>query len=138
MAFTCSVVSPNGKAFEGRVSQAIIPAHDGLMGILTDRAPLLVRLGPGPVRLDLAAGSREHFFVDGGVAQVKDNVLTLLTTGVSPLAELDYEAAAAELKQAAAGKAADAEAEKQRLARIERARAKMRAAAHQRAGAGPQ
>src|SRR6266446_685716 len=77
MAFQCTVVTPEQQAFDASITQAILPAHDGLIGILTGRAPLLVRLGTGPLRLDLAAGRSQYYFVDGGVAQMKNNKLTI-------------------------------------------------------------
>src|SRR5688500_15321883 len=101
MAFQCTVVTPEQQAFDGSVTQAIVPAHDGLIGILTDRAPLLVKLGTGPLRLDLAGGQKRFFFVDGGVAQMKDNRLTILSTEAVPASEVDAEAARAEYNEAA-------------------------------------
>ena len=50
MAFQCVIVTPEQQALDESVTQAILPAHDGLIGILTDRAPLLVKLGLGPGR----------------------------------------------------------------------------------------
>ena len=79
MAFRCTVVTPEKQAFEASITQAIVPAHDGLIGILTHRAPLLVKLGIGPLRLDLPDGKKTHFLIDGGVAQMKDDKLTILT-----------------------------------------------------------
>src|SRR5436190_9658574 len=79
MSFQCTVVTPEEQSFDQTVTQAILPAHDGQIGILTDRAPLLVKLGQGPLRLDLASGGRQLFYIEGGVAQMKDNRLTILT-----------------------------------------------------------
>src|SRR3954447_21197250 len=91
MAFQCTIVTPEAQALDESISQAILPAHDGLIGILTDRAPLLVKLGVGPLRVDLAGGQRRFFLVDGGVAQMKDNKLTVLTTVATPASEIDAE-----------------------------------------------
>ena len=44
MAFQCIIVTPEQQVLDESVTQAIIPAHDGLLGILTDRAPLLAKL----------------------------------------------------------------------------------------------
>jgi F-type H+-transporting ATPase subunit epsilon len=78
MSFQCTVVTPEQQAFDALVMQAIVPAHDGLIGILTDRAPLLVKLGTGPLRLDLPNGQKRTFLINSGVAQMKDNRLTIL------------------------------------------------------------
>ena len=53
MSFQCTVVTPEQQVLDETVTQAILPAHDGQIGILTDRAPLLVKLGVGPLRLDV-------------------------------------------------------------------------------------
>jgi F-type H+-transporting ATPase subunit epsilon len=80
MAFSCVVVTPEQQILDESLTQAIIPAVDGLLGILTNRAPLLAKLGKGPLRLDLASGQKRLFRIEGGVAQMKDNKLTILTT----------------------------------------------------------
>jgi len=41
MSFHCVVVTPEQQAADETVSQVILPAHDGEIGILTDRAPCL-------------------------------------------------------------------------------------------------
>jgi F-type H+-transporting ATPase subunit epsilon len=79
MAFSCVVVTPEQQVLSESLTQAIIPAADGLLGILTDRAPVLAKLAKGPLRLDLASGQTRLFQIDGGVAQMKDNKLTILT-----------------------------------------------------------
>src|SRR3954447_23209079 len=107
MAFQCTIVTPEAQALDESIQQAILPAHDGLIGILTDRAPLLVKLGVGPLRVDLASGQR-YFLVDGGVAQMKDNKLTVLTTVATPASEIDAETARAEYAEAIARQPTDA------------------------------
>lgn len=124
MAFQCSVVTPEAQEFDASISQAILPAHDGLVGILTNRAPLLVKLGVGPLRLDLANGQKRFFYVDGGVAQMKDNKLTIVTGDATPAEELDYESARAEYAEAAARRATDEQSTRDRERQLTRARVK--------------
>ena len=100
------------------------PPHDGLLGILTDRAPLLVKIGTGPLRLDLAGGSKQFFFVDGGVAQMKDNKLTILSTDAAPSSAINAETARAEYAEAEARRPTDAKTAKDRQHQMARARAK--------------
>jgi F-type H+-transporting ATPase subunit epsilon len=107
MAFRCTVVTPEQQAFDGDIIQAIVPAHDGLVGILTHRAPLLVKLGIGPLRLDLPENKKTLFIIDGGVAQMKDDKLTVLTEGATPAEAVDHEAARAQYAEAHALKATD-------------------------------
>ena len=130
MAFQCTLVTPEEQAFDASISQAIIPAHDGLVGILTDRAPLLVKIGVGPLRLDLTDGTRQFFFIDGGVAQMNDNRLTIVTGEARPAAEIDYETARAEYAEAAARKATDPQSTAERQRQMARALAKQQVAKH--------
>lgn len=102
MAFHCVIVTPEAQLIDASVTQVIVPAHDGLIGILTDRAPLLVKLGVGKVHVDLANGQKREILVDGGIAQMKDNNLTVLTRAAWTPEELDAESARAEYAEAAA------------------------------------
>ena len=76
--FTCTVLTPERKVLETAATFAAIPAYDGEVGILHDRAPLLCRLGVGILRLDTPAGA-QRIFVDAGFAEMLDNRLTVLT-----------------------------------------------------------
>lgn len=107
MSFQCTIVTPEQQALDAQVTQAIVPAHDGLIGILTDRAPLLVKLGLGPLRIDLANGQKQYFLIDGGIAQVKDNKLTILTNQATLASEIDGSTAQAEYAEAAARRITD-------------------------------
>jgi F-type H+-transporting ATPase subunit epsilon len=128
MAFNCVVVTPEQQALTETIAQAIIPAHDGLVGILTDRAPLLVKIGVGPLRLDLANGQKQYFFIEGGIAQMKDNKLTILTNEAIPASEIDAETARAEFAEATARRATDPATQEQRQRQLNRARAKQQLA----------
>ena len=123
MSFECTLVTPEGEDFSGTVSQAILPAHDGLIGILTDRAPLLIKLGIGPLRLDAASEGSKFYLIEGGIAQMKNNRLTILTQHSQPAAELDYQAAQAEYAEAAARKITDEKSFKERERAMQRAQA---------------
>ena len=79
MAFHCDIVTPDREVFAQSVTGVILPAHDGQVGILTNRAPLLVRLGEGTLTAHLSGGADRVYHVRGGVAQMKDNRLTVLT-----------------------------------------------------------
>ena len=97
MAFQCTVATPEGLLFDGTVTGAIVPAHDGLIGFQSSRAPILLKLGAGVLTLHTgataAATKDTELFIAGGVAQMKDNVLTILTDEAKPVGQLDVEAA---------------------------------------------
>jgi F-type H+-transporting ATPase subunit epsilon len=84
MAFNCVVVTPEQQVLDQQCTQVIFPAYDGQIGILTDRAPLLAKLGKGELRVQPTSGAEQTFTINGGVAQMKDNKLTILTTHAEP------------------------------------------------------
>jgi F-type H+-transporting ATPase subunit epsilon len=129
MPFRCVIVTPEQQVLDESLTQAILPAHDGLIGVLTDRAPLLVKLGQGPLRVDLAGGQTQNFYVDGGIAQMKDNHLTILTNQATPASEIDAEAARAEYAEAVARKVTPEHTVEDRERELARARAKQQVAA---------
>ena len=124
MAFRCTIVTPEEQVLDESLTQAVLPAHDGLIGILTDRAPLLVKLGLGPLRIDLATGEKKYFYIEGGVAQMKDNRLTILTNEATPAAAIDAEAARAEYAEGTARKITDEKSFQERQRLLQRGRVK--------------
>ena len=122
MAFHVVVVTPEQQVVDETVNQAILPAHDGQIGILTDRAPLLVKLGLGELRLDLAKGGTKVFFIEGGIAQMKDNKLTIVTNEAVEPAEISAETARADFVEATAQRITDQKSYDDRQRRLQRAR----------------
>ncbi|HSI36328.1 MAG: ATP synthase F1 subunit epsilon [Phycisphaerae bacterium] len=123
MSFKCTVVTPEHQVLDETVTQAILPAHDGQIGILTGHSALLVKLGTGPLQIDVAGGPRRTYFVDGGVAQMKDDKLTILSTEAMAAADISAETARAELAEATAHQPTDDKSRADRQHRMARARA---------------
>ena len=73
-----AVITPEQKVLETRVESAVIPAHDGELGILYNRAPLMCELGIGQLRYR-SGGQVHRVFIDGGFAQVFRNRVTVLS-----------------------------------------------------------
>jgi len=90
--FHCSVITPERAVLEVEATFVAFPAHDGEVGILPHRAPLLYRLGQGALRVETREGT-EKFYIDGGFAQMAENRLTILTEQAKRLSELDRAAA---------------------------------------------
>ncbi len=115
--FQCRVITPERKVLECDATFVAFPAHDGEMGMLTGRAPLVCKLGIGTLRIEgsdadgdgaAAAGAGTHtLFVDGGFAQVFENRLTLLTEQARKPQELDAGALEQALVEARAMKITD-------------------------------
>jgi len=84
--FQCTVVTPSEQLLDEPVVYANLPAHDGQMGVLQNRAAMLVELGEGELLLRDEKGAEKHYTLRGGFAQMKDNRLTLLTEEASATA----------------------------------------------------
>jgi len=126
--FHFSVVTPERAVLEGDATFAAVPAHDGELGILKDRAPLLYRLGAGLLRVDTTEGKRA-LFVAGGFAQMVDNRLTILTEVARELDKLDRAGAERALADAKAMKGVTDAEHKARQRALASARAQLRLAA---------
>jgi F-type H+-transporting ATPase subunit epsilon len=88
--FKASLITPEAILLETMVSEAQIPAFDGLLGILDKRAPLLAKLTTGVLRLSTNAGI-QRYLVSGGYAQMKDNELTILASEAIPAADINQQ-----------------------------------------------
>ena len=86
VAFQCDIVTPDEEVFKETVTSVVLPAHDGYMGILTGRAPILLRLGAGLLTATLASGGSRAFQVRRGVAHMRNNALTVLAETAEPVA----------------------------------------------------
>jgi len=98
--FRCEVFTPTGKVFAGELASAKFPAPDGLVGVLAGRGPLVMLLGSGPFVTREMNGRRARYFVAGGFARFKDDLLTLMTDQCMPIEQIDPEAAWQEIEQA--------------------------------------
>jgi F-type H+-transporting ATPase subunit epsilon len=129
-SFQCTLVTPERQLVDQQVTYASIPAWDGLLGVEPQRAPLMIKLGAGALRLDGESGQSELFFVAGGFAQMKDNKLSLVADAAIPASQIDKVAAKAELDAAMAVDAAGDEAIADKKQKVDAARAKLEVASH--------
>jgi F-type H+-transporting ATPase subunit epsilon len=123
----CVVVTPEHALLDEPADFVALPMYDGELGVLPGRAPLIGRLGFGELRVNKGSQT-QRFYVDGGFAQVRADVVTVLTGKALPAAEVSQEAAARALETAlkpATGDALDAQLKQQA-----RARAQLRVAKH--------
>jgi len=96
----CDIVSAEEEIFSGDVQMVVATGEMGELGIAPRHAPLITRLKPGQVRLTLADGEEQLFYVSGGILEVQPQVVTLLTDTAIRGGDLD-EAKAREAKEEA-------------------------------------
>lgn len=71
------IVTPEKRVFQGEVSEASFPGADGSFQVLNHHAPIVAALAKGAVSFTTAEG-KQSMIVDGGVVEVKDNVIVVL------------------------------------------------------------
>jgi F-type H+-transporting ATPase subunit epsilon len=78
MSLRCVIVTPERTELDREAEYISLPLYDGELGVMSGRAPMIGRLGFGTLRLNTASGP-EKYYIDGGFAQVEDNVVNILT-----------------------------------------------------------
>ena len=87
--FKIEVISPEKSFFsKDNVKEVVIPGYEGEMGILKDHISLISFLKPGIIKV-FSKDSEEHFYVDDGIAEFKDNVLSILTSSIFNVKDKD-------------------------------------------------
>jgi F-type H+-transporting ATPase subunit epsilon len=102
----CDIVSAEEEIFHGDVLMVVATGEMGELGIAPRHAPLITRLKPGQVRLTLASGEEQLFYVSGGILEVQPQVVTVLTDTAIRGGDLD-EAAVMKAKEEAERMLAD-------------------------------
>lgn len=120
-----SLITPERRVFEGPADFVALPAHDGEFGILFRRAPLVVQLGAGRLKLRLDQ-VEQMWFVDGGFAQVIDDRVTVLTQQAMRTSDIHRGTALADLDRAREISAFDEENRELRAQIEASARARLR------------
>jgi F-type H+-transporting ATPase subunit epsilon len=98
-SFQFELVSPERLLLSAQVEQVVVPGSEGYFTVLKGHAPFMSTLRPGVV--DVVNGSvTERIFVRGGFADVNAAGLTILAEQAIPLAEVDSDMLAREVRNA--------------------------------------
>ncbi len=89
----CDIVSAAEEIFRGEASLIIATGEMGELGIAPRHAPLITRLKPGQVRVQLENGEEQFFYVSGGILEVQPTVVTVLADTAIRAKDLDEAAA---------------------------------------------
>ena len=98
--FKVEIVNPE-KSFlvKEDVFEAIVPAFEGEMGILKDHISIISFLKPGIIKI-LSKSGDENFYVEDGIIEFKNNNLSILTSSIFNIDDLDRSKKQDLLKQA--------------------------------------
>ncbi len=87
--FKIEIVNPEKSFFsKENVTEVIVPAFEGEMGILKDHISIISFLKPGIITI-YSKSEEEKFFVEDGIVEFKDNNLSVLTSSIYDLKEME-------------------------------------------------
>ena len=87
--FKVEIVNPE-KSFlvKEDVSEVVVPAFEGEMGILKDHISIISFLKPGIIKI-LSKSGEKSYYVEDGIIEFKNNNLSILTSSIFNLSDLD-------------------------------------------------
>ena len=87
--FKIEIVNPD-KSFLSKedVTEVVVPAFEGEIGILKDHISIISFLKPGIIKI-YSKSEEEKFFVEDGIIEFKDNNLSVLTSSIFNLKDLE-------------------------------------------------
>ena len=87
--FKIEIVNPE-KSFlvKEDVSEVVVPAFEGEMGILKDHISIISFLKPGIIKI-LSKSGDENYYVEDGIVEFKNNNLSILTSSILNIADID-------------------------------------------------
>ena len=94
------IVSAEKSLYSGEVAMIVAPGIAGELGVLPSHAPLLTRVKPGVLKINLPDGTEEFVYVSGGVLEVQPDKITVLADVAERGEDLDEERAEAARKEA--------------------------------------
>ena len=87
--FKLEIVNPE-KSFLSKedVTEVLVPAYEGDMGILKDHISIISFLKPGIIKVFSKSGE-DKYYVEDGIIEFKDNTLSILTSSIFNLDKID-------------------------------------------------
>ena len=87
--FKIEIVNPERSFFSKEdVTEVVVPAYEGEMGILKDHISIISFLKPGIINL-ISSSGEEKYFVEDGIIEFKNNNLSVLTSSIFNLKDID-------------------------------------------------
>ena len=98
--FKIEIVNPERSFLSKKdVTEVVIPAFEGEMGILKDHISIISLLKPGIIKIFSKPG-KEKYYVEDGIVEFKDNNLSILTSSIFSLSDMDRNKVEQILKEA--------------------------------------
>jgi len=98
--FKIEIVNPEKSFFSKEdVTEVVIPAFEGEMGILKDHISIISFLKPGVIKIFSKSGE-ENYYVEDGIVEFKNNNLSILTSSIFNIKNIDKDKISEMLTQA--------------------------------------
>jgi F-type H+-transporting ATPase subunit epsilon/F-type H+-transporting ATPase subunit delta len=100
--FKIEIVNPE-KSFLSKenVTEVVVPAYEGEMGILKDHISIISFLKPGVIKIFSKSGE-ENYYVEDGIVEFKNNNLSVLTSSIFDIKDMEKDKISELLAQAEA------------------------------------
>jgi len=115
-------MTPEAKIVDEKAFDVVLPAHDGLLGILPQHAPLLCKLGQGFLRYHDELMGEKVYYIEGGFVHVHENKVLILARRAVARGEVSTAEAEHQLRQAEAMALSTAKEMEARMQAIQRAK----------------
>ena len=90
--YKIEIASPEKVIFsDENIQEAVLPSYEGEMGILKDHIPIISFLRPGIVKILKPSENVNSFFVQEGIIEFYNNSLTILSTTIINIKNLNKE-----------------------------------------------
>ena len=88
--FKVEIVNPE-KFFLSKedITEVVVPAFEGDMGILKDHISIISFLKPGLVKVINSKSEEENYYVEDGIIEFKNNCLSILTSNIFDIKTID-------------------------------------------------
>ena len=97
--FKLEIVNPEKSFLLKDVTEVVIPAFEGEIGILKDHISIISFLKPGVIRIFSKSGE-DNYYVEDGIVEFKNNNLSVLTSSIFNIKDVDKTKVNKMLKQA--------------------------------------
>ena len=99
--FKIEIVNPDQLFYSNeKILEAVIPAFEGEIGILKDHISIISFLKPGIIKLNINNSDEKTFYVEDGIIEFKDNLLSILTSNIVDLKNANKDFFEKNLKEA--------------------------------------
>jgi F-type H+-transporting ATPase subunit epsilon len=98
--FKVEIVNPEQSFLSKEdATEVVVPAFEGEMGILKDHIPIISFLKPGLIKIFSKSGE-ENYYIEDGIVEFKNNSLSVLTSSIFDIKDMDKDKISQLLQQA--------------------------------------